>query len=973
MNWIDAVKWLRKSRENNQLVIFVGAGVSKNSGIPTWSELIRKIAEEIGYDKCASCKRRKAECPYEGCADRYSYTQEEFLRIPEYFYQGLPAGDKESYYELIQKTLRSDKGPNPIDDEIVNLLPHHIITTNYDHLLEQVKSVNSSLYAVVAKDSDLLSTASERYILKMHGDIEDPTSIVLRENDYIDYEQNHTLISTFIRSLLINHTFLFLGYSLNDYNLNLIIGWINYFRRTYDIRDYPLNFLVDTKSPSEFEKLRLAEKSIDVISLQNLPDDLVSKISMPEMLSHPTGQKLYCLLRCISDTQLLDQYIPIRNQLIEKYRVLKAYNRISVFDLLNVQPLGGILLRSNHLVFLEKKWFKQIASLIDNGESEIRDTFGRAGIAAIDLFRGETYHINYDVDLEQTSFALYLDNNYCELARHIESSTDTAAKIYYYVLLHENTTDDPELARLINEDAAAVQNDDIITLLLHKNRVRLATFSNTDFCEQNTREIEKIYKSLSLKYMEATKTLRTFFESSSDNILKMKALLEKQEKRYEYGTHSWYSGHSYENIWEMQPYVYDYYFFFKLNYLSADSFAEPRNYFSYYLKAILCSYSPVESSQKDSFFGSMQTDRRHYILNEIDLDLFVKYSNPKQLISWIEQYSVQKLEVDSRIDVLSKFINLCSSLAGFHNTAWIDHIHCFVILICLLNLDEQAREAVVSTVVETFSELTAWAYGCDRFFEPLFYLVTNLSVEKFETQSNELIGAMLTTNAYSVLYKRHRGMLFNITKKLAPNITAATKERLTQMVDKIADDSEKIEKIVFWRNLLPAGRYTDYLAENVNLIDGESLFSLIVEKKLPYSEECQQRLLSIIEKEHLKKKHSKIRSYPDYLSIYIDDYLLLNLVGLDIDISLLKPYAEYSEHLRFMLDPNAYDYSNVDFTDYMWQNLIYSDTYQKYFLRHKHELLSEKLHGIFKRNVDSRDQQKIVYGLLLEERELREY
>ena len=70
----------------------------------------------------------------------------------------------------------------------------------------------------------------------MHGDLKVPNSIVLKESDYLDYEQKHTLISTFIRSLLVNHTFVFLGYSLNDYNLNLIIGWINYFRKFYLFR-----------------------------------------------------------------------------------------------------------------------------------------------------------------------------------------------------------------------------------------------------------------------------------------------------------------------------------------------------------------------------------------------------------------------------------------------------------------------------------------------------------------------------------------------------------------------------------------------------------------------------------------------------------------------------------------------------------------------------------------------------------------
>ena len=36
MDWIESVKKIRKAQENNQLVVFVGAGVSKNSDLPTW-------------------------------------------------------------------------------------------------------------------------------------------------------------------------------------------------------------------------------------------------------------------------------------------------------------------------------------------------------------------------------------------------------------------------------------------------------------------------------------------------------------------------------------------------------------------------------------------------------------------------------------------------------------------------------------------------------------------------------------------------------------------------------------------------------------------------------------------------------------------------------------------------------------------------------------------------------------------------
>ena len=49
MNVIESIKLIREAKESNRLVVFVGAGVSKNSCIPTWQELIRRIAEKIHY------------------------------------------------------------------------------------------------------------------------------------------------------------------------------------------------------------------------------------------------------------------------------------------------------------------------------------------------------------------------------------------------------------------------------------------------------------------------------------------------------------------------------------------------------------------------------------------------------------------------------------------------------------------------------------------------------------------------------------------------------------------------------------------------------------------------------------------------------------------------------------------------------------------------------------------------------------
>ena len=39
---------LKQALARQKLVIFVGAGVSRNSGLPTWGQMVQAFAEQIG-------------------------------------------------------------------------------------------------------------------------------------------------------------------------------------------------------------------------------------------------------------------------------------------------------------------------------------------------------------------------------------------------------------------------------------------------------------------------------------------------------------------------------------------------------------------------------------------------------------------------------------------------------------------------------------------------------------------------------------------------------------------------------------------------------------------------------------------------------------------------------------------------------------------------------------------------------------
>lgn len=202
-NYNLSITQLKNSIKENSLVLFVGAGISANSNLPTWGELIQSFKKELDLP--------------DGDSDDY-------LRVAQYYYDTF---GKNQYTKKIEEVFFS-KGtskPNELHTLIEKIAPKHIITTNYDSLLEDQFENGLLKYNVVAEDKDIPYTSSERYLIKMHGDFS-KKNIVLKEDDYLDYALNFPMVSTLIQSLIMNHTLLFVGYSLGDSTFNSIFRLI---------------------------------------------------------------------------------------------------------------------------------------------------------------------------------------------------------------------------------------------------------------------------------------------------------------------------------------------------------------------------------------------------------------------------------------------------------------------------------------------------------------------------------------------------------------------------------------------------------------------------------------------------------------------------------------------------------------------------------------------------------------------------
>ena len=964
MNWIDSIKEINKARTNNRLVIFVGSGVSNNSGVPTWKGLIETIAKKINYnEKCSGCDSIETSCPKEDCSKRFDFNATEFLRIPEYYYQ---SASTDEYFQTISNTLKCDKESNAVDEMILDIAPHHIITTNYDTLLENTTSINTAKYKVIYEDKDLLSNASDGYIIKMHGDIDHPKTIVLKESDYIDYEQTHPLISTYIKSLLVNHTFLFVGYSLNDNNLNLIIGWINYFCKQYDVSERPYSFLIQNALPSDFELSRLEKNNIFVIGLDTLPSDLQSKANVPESLTHPSGRNLYTYLECITNNTISSQYMELKDILNERYEVLKPYCKIAHEDLLSAYSFGTHQILNTVLILYDKPMYYKLTALLTEDNPLILNTFQRAGITSVQIDSDETYSYDIPCVNRPSLVQLYLDNDYTSIENQIPYLSP-AEKIYYYNLLGMAFNKD----ELIHLDLKSISKNDYISVLLHKTRARLISLTLTDRQAARTAELEALLNSVPYAYKKSISFLNKMFSSFAKDENKMRDILKKQKERYEYNSNTFYSADAYYNIWDLQGYAYNYYDFFINNLLPINYFSDPRTYFASYIEAILCSYSLTSSNPYNEL--AMHTDIKSYPLNEIDVDIFVKYTKHSNLKEWINNYKIKVLELNS-VDLAKIFTNYCKGIKKYRTYNWEDRTLNFITLVTLVEINEEEKLSILDSFITMIQELVDTPTSISSIFDGVKSIV-NKYFSLFTTENAEaLLNCLFDPNVYKTATERCGHALLRVIKKLSTLVSEDFRSSIETDIDSLQDSKEKYRKIYQMRKLINIEKYRTFLTENLESATYTQLFDLVIEKTIDFNDRVYTQFKDIIiRKAEERRNRPGYRTVPDHLISAIELCLFLKLFDYPIDLSELKEQTEFSDHLDFMLNPDDFDYSKVNLDHYMWQNLVYTDEYQSYFIKHKDEILTADLEKVFSSNKADKNCQKIVYGILLDKDKLRSY
>lgn len=197
---------LISSFKQGNVILFVGAGVSMNLGLPSWGALIDQIAKELDYDPDI----------YRTLGDNYALA--EYYRI-----KNGSIGPLRSWMDVNWHASHIKVESSKVHELIAKADFPLIYTTNYDQWLERAFDYYNKPFTKIASVADLTKIRANRpQIVKFHGDFDDDKSIVLDETSYFKRLEFETPLDIKLRSDVLGKSVLFIGYGLADINLRFL-------------------------------------------------------------------------------------------------------------------------------------------------------------------------------------------------------------------------------------------------------------------------------------------------------------------------------------------------------------------------------------------------------------------------------------------------------------------------------------------------------------------------------------------------------------------------------------------------------------------------------------------------------------------------------------------------------------------------------------------------------------------------------
>ncbi len=216
---------LANAIRRGECVLFVGSGLSSGLGMKSWHNLIEALLEDL--QQLAS--ERGLALPL---MDRAS--TEDYLDIAQWHALSREKTRSRGHAHYVNRFFgpeATERLPLSIAHYLLMALPfQHVITTNYDDLIERTLEALRRPHARIVLDQDVPRTGrtDEISVVKFHGHAFSPDeqdrgarheadgTIVLSREEYDTFFHRHPAKALLLEGLLLNHHFFFVGYSLSD-------------------------------------------------------------------------------------------------------------------------------------------------------------------------------------------------------------------------------------------------------------------------------------------------------------------------------------------------------------------------------------------------------------------------------------------------------------------------------------------------------------------------------------------------------------------------------------------------------------------------------------------------------------------------------------------------------------------------------------------------------------------------------------
>ncbi len=243
-------------------------------GLPSWQKLIDHMMRELDV---GAQELNGAQNSYQILA--------EYHRLKNGSIGPLRSWMDRTWHVSEDKVRRSQ-----LHQLIVSLDFPQIYTTNYDRNLEVAYQIHGRDFVKIANVRDLArAREGVPQIIKFHGDFDDDASLVITETDYFNRLSFDSPLDVKLRADALGKTLLFIGYSVSDMNIRMLLHrlWQTW-RTSGHEQDRPRSFVFMAPTVPAQETV-LAQWGIDVIS-EGSDDPQAALTSFLARLKERVGQ-----------------------------------------------------------------------------------------------------------------------------------------------------------------------------------------------------------------------------------------------------------------------------------------------------------------------------------------------------------------------------------------------------------------------------------------------------------------------------------------------------------------------------------------------------------------------------------------------------------------------------------------------------------------------------------------------------------